>query len=256
MTIRPLRFLPAVLATAGLAFAVACSGGGTTPVTPTSPATPAATTPPKTVETAVPAATPAPKTVETAVPTSAATAAPKTAPATPPAATTVPGAPATAGGALASCLVGTWEVPDLDAYFRSVFEQTGASIPGGPTFQGTTGTLRYTFLADGTGRGEADLTARLSIQGLQASVTMKGAPTARYQVTGPGTIQFSGASGEDLRLTVTLAGNPLIDATAGSLFGDTASTTTNASVTCSGNEMTIQVTDVAGTPVTPLRRVS
>jgi hypothetical protein len=152
--------------------------------------------------------------------------------------------------------VGTWEVPDLDAYFRSVFEQTGATLPGGPTFQGTTGTLRYTFGPDGTGRAEADLTARVSIQGLQASIGLKGAPTARYQVTGPGTIQFSSTSGDDIRLTVSLAGTALIDATAGSLFGEVGRTTTNASVTCSGNQMTIQVTDVAGTPVTPLRRVS
>ncbi len=227
----------------------ACTGPASPAATPTTP--PAAATAPAPAATPAPAPTPAPKTVETAVP--------KPSPAAPPAPTpapkTAPDGPA-AGAALASCIVGTWEVPDLDAYFRSVFEQTGATLPGGPVFQGTSGTMRYTFGADGTGRGDVDLTARVSIQGIQATMTMKGAPTARYRVTGPGTIQIDGNSGEDLRITLTLAGTQVINNTVASLFGAPGSATSNAAVTCNGNQMTIQVTDVANTPVTPLRRVS
>jgi hypothetical protein len=163
-------------------------------------------------------------------------------------------APAASG--LAQCIVGRWNVPDVNAYYQSAFAQL---LPAGTTpitNLTATGTMEYEFFADGRGSGQIDVTARATLAGAPIAVTVRGPAAGRYRVEGNQVI-LSGEAGMSNAVTVsaTLAGATILPPQPiGAVFPIDPTSQARANATCNATTLSFQVVDPANAPSVSMTR--
>lgn len=147
----------------------------------------------------------------------------------------------------AACLVGTWQVNNLQNYLQAVLPQMieGAAIE----IEETSGSLTYTFNADGSTTGAANdfiVKAKVGTNGvtLPGEITVNGASQGSFTADdAQGILTLTNVGAGSLTLSAKVAGIPVVSETPiGDLFmlgsNDTGSGSTNFQ--CIGS--TLQVT--------------
>jgi hypothetical protein len=105
-----------------------------------------------------------------------------------------------------SCLVGDWEVQDLQGYMGSLLNQ------GGNRIASVTGSMRMSAKPDGTiTENMSKVTVNMTTSGSTMAVTMDGNVTAKYAEDG-GRLTFSNIGG-NLTTSATIDGKQLVPPT-------------------------------------------
>lgn len=170
----------------------------------------------------------------------------------------------------AACMVGTWQVADLNQVMADSLAQSGASL----TLEAVEGRALYQFNADGELILLYDkLSARMAgqVEGQPVVVTqlLDGSGTARYTLDeNTGELVMSGFGGDGIQSRLVVNDQVLAEgsvavwqALAGQLSGSTAQEVgaaldeTRAAVTCSGDSLVIQSLKPVPSPPVRLERV-
>ncbi len=162
-----------------------------------------------------------------------------------------PAAPPAQAASGAECIVGTWELTDLSEYMKSVVPDTGGTL----TYQGTSGSARYIFGADGKAQIQAD-NLQVSYKmgagiNLDFQVGLNGSGTADYTVAEGNLLSTTNVNVDGLALTLTMGGVPFGDSSSlGSMipfFGETSSA---MPFTCTSTTLTYTPAAQGAQPVT------
>ncbi len=117
----------------------------------------------------------------------------------------------------AACVVGTWQVVDLQSYIQDMLPVMveGAELQ----VKDVSGNLTYTFNADGSSVGRADaftLNVGVDVNGLSlpGKVVVNGSSQGQYEVDGDqNLLTMRGLSAGDLTVSANVAGVPVVNQT-------------------------------------------
>lgn len=164
----------------------------------------------------------------------------------------------------AACLVGSWQINNLQNYLQAIIPLMveGATIE----IEETSGSLTYTFNADGSTLGAANdfkVKAKVGINGvtLPGEIIVNGESQGNYTADDTqGILTLSNIGTGTLALNAKVAGLPVVnDTPIGDLFmpGSDASGSGSTNYQCIGNTLQISVTiNNLGDRIVTLQRVS
>lgn len=158
----------------------------------------------------------------------------------------------------AACLVGTWQIADLNQYMQSVLPQM---IEGAQAqIKDVSGVLTYSFNADGTTLGLAQdfvVNADVTTSGftVPGEITLNGATNGQYVVDDSGTvITLNSVSPGSLVVSANVSGIPVVQGAPMNdllTFNGGQSASGSTAFTCEGNTLTLAV-DVPNTGIQSL----
>lgn len=158
----------------------------------------------------------------------------------------------------AACLVGTWQIDDLNQYMQAVLPQM---IEGAQAqIKDVSGVLTYSFNADGTTIGLAQdfmVTADVTTSGftVPGEITLNGATSGQYLVDESQTlVTLSSVAPGSLVVSASVSGIPVVqDAPMNDLLSFNSGQSASGSTTflCDGNTLTLAI-DVPNTGIQSL----
>ena len=151
-------------------------------------------------------------------------------------------------GTGAACLVGAWQINDLNQYMQSALPQMieGAQVE----IQDVSGVLTYSFNADGTTLGLAQdftIDAKVTTNGitLPGEIIVNGSTQGLYMVDESQTVlTLSSVTPGDMTVSVNVSGIPVVSNTPVNdllMFGNGQSGSGSTNFDCNGNTLSIAV---------------
>lgn len=158
--------------------------------------------------------------------------------------TAAPPPPAPPAARTADCLVGTWEITDVQGFMTSVLPSLLPQF-GKPEYKGTSGTFRFTFTSDGSVSAEASqFTINYSVSQAILTVALdlvfSGSIAGTYQTTPAGGLSLASPAPDELTFSAILAGATLLKQPLGQLipiFGGADSGVATGSYICEGSTL-------------------